>query len=141
VDGGCSGCLEGEPLLQASTTEGMEAVEERERLVEEIGADLKTVSRRIPALHSKSTAKGATLRWTCRAFFLVPFLPSHCLVVPSLRSFPASSATPTSKNEHQLTEHVNSLSRSPCTPLFRSPSAIATRLPQQPGQGRCMPVL
>lgn len=69
---GRSRCLEGEPLLQASTTEGMKTIEERERLVEEICADLGTVSRRIPASHCKSTAKGATMSWMCCAFLLFP---------------------------------------------------------------------
>jgi hypothetical protein len=45
----------------------------------------------------------------------------------------------TMKIEHLLTEHVNSFSKSPCTPLFRSPSAIATRIRKQPEQGRSMP--
>lgn len=39
--GGGSRGLEGEPLLQACATESVEAVEQRERLVEEVGAYLR----------------------------------------------------------------------------------------------------
>lgn len=41
VDGGRSRRLEGEPLLQAGAAEGVQAVEQRERLEQDIGTDLR----------------------------------------------------------------------------------------------------
>ena len=38
---GRGGGLEGEPFLEAGSAEGVQTVEERERLVEEIGAYLR----------------------------------------------------------------------------------------------------
>jgi hypothetical protein len=40
MDRGCGGGLEGEPFLQTCAAEGVKAVEQRERLVEQVGADL-----------------------------------------------------------------------------------------------------
>lgn len=40
MDGRGGRGLEGEPFLQTSAAEGVEAVEERKRLVEEVGTDL-----------------------------------------------------------------------------------------------------
>jgi hypothetical protein len=41
VEGSRGRSLEGEPFFKAGATEGMQTVEEGERLVEEIGADLQ----------------------------------------------------------------------------------------------------
>lgn len=38
---GCGRGLEGEPFLEAGTTKRVQAVEERERLIEEVGAYLR----------------------------------------------------------------------------------------------------
>lgn len=99
---GCSRCLEGEPFLQASTAEGVEAVEECERLVEEIGADLRIVSRRIPALQSKSTAKEATMSRMCRSCFLV-----HHSVYHIVLCLPIAASPPLLQHQPQETD-INS---------------------------------
>lgn len=139
MDRCCSRCLEGEPFLQTSATEGVEAVEERERLVEEIGADLKLLAGASWLQTTKAPRRQRTRRW-----FLRVVVPSFCPVVWGALSsapFPSSFTTPNLTTGPQLTEHVNSFSRSPCTPPSRSPSAIATQLSRQPNQRRCMPVL
>lgn len=62
--------LEGEPLLQTCAAEGVEAVEERERLVEQVGADLQlsSISRRIPAssFGPRMCVKGAIIYRRCQ---------------------------------------------------------------------------
>ena len=76
------------------------------------------------------------------SFILFHCISFHllCLAAPHSSSPPFSYNTP-SKDKHRLTEHVNSFSRSPCTPLDRSLSAIAIRLSKLPGSKALMLVV
>lgn len=69
----------------------MKTVKKRERLVEEIGADLELLAGASWLPTAKSTAKGAiTIRTRC-SFLFKPLLhlPSRCCEVASLRFSPA----------------------------------------------------
>lgn len=132
--------LECKPLLQTRAAEGVEAVEQRERLVQQIGADLERttlahVQQHLPfRKHPKLVGRGLhsrihrSLHRARRSFdgnLPQPCVPSRPPASPHLTS---PHSLPPAIHTHKLTEQVNSLSRStgagPCVPA----SAIAAPL-------------
>jgi hypothetical protein len=62
VDRSCGRSLEGEPFLEAGAAEGVQAVEQCEGLVEQVGADLEyvAISRSVPALSDDQQKRHAS---------------------------------------------------------------------------------
>jgi hypothetical protein len=114
--------LEREPFLQTGAAEGVQAVEQRERLVEQVGADLTSASQ-LASMHTLNfdiPAMTPILR-------AIPWINKKAVFLNAPELVPAAQRPPqptSSPATSKLTEHVNSLSMSFCPPPARSASAM-----------------